>query len=313
MHHTAFWRNRPDSTTQSNKMKILTKEEEAAHYRATLKGGTLGGVLGLGAGFAAVALASQRYHFFRTLTLPLKAFLVTSSGTFSGIIAADHYSRKYEQERNPLDKEFAERRESQREAAAQGKSFTQRATEFAREERYKIVGGSWILSMVAAFSLVNRNKYLTGQQKLVQARVYAQFLTLGVLVASAAFEINDSRNQKGRYETVKYIDPKDPEHKRVLEKQVEIGGGKGAGGQKEDRSNKDMWKDMIQAEEERMREREEDEKRIRKESEKKGNGKKGHHKHEEKEHNEKKQEGKGGEKSEKKDEAKDDKKEKSSK
>jgi hypothetical protein len=160
--------------------------------------------------------------------------------------------------------------------------------------------------MVAAFSLVNRNKYLTGQQKLVQARVYAQFLTLGVLVASAAFEINDSRNQKGRYETVKYIDPNDPEHKRILEKQVEIGGGKGAGGQKEDRSNKDMWKDMIQAEEERLKERDEDEKRIRQESEKKGNGKKQHKKHDEKSEN--KDEGKGGEKREKKDEGKDDKK-----
>lgn len=30
-------------------MKILTKEEEAAHYNATLKGGILGGVLGLAA------------------------------------------------------------------------------------------------------------------------------------------------------------------------------------------------------------------------------------------------------------------------
>jgi hypothetical protein len=275
-------------------MKILTKEEEAEHYRATLKGGTIGGVLGLGAGFAGVALASQRSHFFRTLTLPLKAFLVTSSGTFAGIISADHYSRKYEQERNPIDKEYAERREQQKEQAAAGKSFTQRATEFARAERYKIVGGSWILSMVAAFAIVNRNKYLTGQQKLVQARVYAQFLTLGVLVASAAFEISDSRNQQGRWETVKYIDPKDPEHKRVLEKRVEASGGSGVGGQREDRGNKDMWKDMIQAEEERLKERDEDEKRWRKEVEGKKNGGKKH-----------KKEAKSEEKDEKSDDSKD--------
>ena len=273
-------------------MKILTKEEEAAHYRATLKGGTIGGLLGLGAGYAAVAVASQRYHFFRTLTLPLKAFLVTSTGTFAGIISADHYSRKFEIERNPLDKEFTKRREEQREAAAAGKTFTQRAFDFARSERYKIVGGSWILSMVAAFSIVNRNKYLSGSQKLVQARVYAQFLTLGVLVASAAFEINDQRNQKGRWETVKYVDPSDPEHKRILEKQVEVGGAGGIGGQKEDRSNRDMWKDMVQAEEERLRDRDEEEKRWRKETEKK-NGKK----------NGKKHEATGG----KKDESKDDK------
>jgi hypothetical protein len=28
-------------------MKILTKEEEQAHYNATVKGGTIGGVIGL--------------------------------------------------------------------------------------------------------------------------------------------------------------------------------------------------------------------------------------------------------------------------
>lgn len=39
------------------------------------------------------------------------------------------------------------------------------------EEKYKIVGASWAASMVAAFALVGRNPYLTGQQKLVQARV----------------------------------------------------------------------------------------------------------------------------------------------
>lgn len=114
--------------------------------------------------------------------------------------------------------------------------------------------------MITAFALVNRNKYLTGQQKLVQARVYAQFLTLGVLVASAAFEISDSRNETGRYETVKYIDPNDPEHKRILERRQEVPQGD---------SGDELWKDMVKAEEERLKEREEEEKRYKKQHEKK--------------------------------------------
>jgi hypothetical protein len=36
-------------------MKILTKEEEAAHWSATLSGGIKGGVIGL-------ALVSRNYH-----------------------------------------------------------------------------------------------------------------------------------------------------------------------------------------------------------------------------------------------------------
>lgn len=84
-------------------MKILTKEEEEAHYacalllfqplhrrhnadgyRATLKGGIGGGLAGVAVGLAAVYGATLRYPAFRSLTLPLKAFLVTGAGTFSG-------------------------------------------------------------------------------------------------------------------------------------------------------------------------------------------------------------------------------------
>ena len=132
--------------------------------------------------------------------------------------------------------------------------------EFGRKERYKIVGGSWLASMVAAFAIVNRNKYLTGPQKLVQARVYAQFLTLGVLVASAAFEISDSKNDEGKlWETVRVVDPNDPEHKRIIEKKEH----------KEDWEGQELWRDMVDAEEQRIKERERGEKRLQQEREKK--------------------------------------------
>jgi Hypoxia induced protein conserved region len=291
-------------------MKILTKEEEQAHYYATLKGGSLGGFAGLGLGLAAVGLASRRYHFMHNLTLPLKAFLVTSAGTFTGIVSADHYSRKFEAGRNPKQVEFEEKRKRDHARDVAGKSWTERAIEFGRQERYKIVVGSWVGSMFAAFAIVNRNKYLTGAQKLVQARVYAQFLTLGVLVASAAFEIADSRNQEGRWETVRYVDPKDPEHKRMLEKRVERD--PGVGMEKEDPENRDMWKTMVKEEEERLKERDEYRKEVEKEQHKKhpkGNGN-GKGKKDEGGKGEKKDEGK---KDSGKEEKKDDKSEKKEK
>jgi Hypoxia induced protein conserved region len=116
---------------------------------------------------------------------------------------------------------------------------------WGREERYKIIGASWVASMAAAWVLVGRNPYLTGTQKLVQARVYAQGLTLAVLIATAAFELKDSKDDKGRYESVEYIDEKD--HKKHT-KQVE----------REQPSDGDsLWKDMVKQEEERLRERDE--------------------------------------------------------
>jgi len=246
-------------------MKLLTKEEERAHYNATLKGGLLGGIGGLALAGTGVVFAHRRYHFFNQLTIPLKAFLITSGGTFTGIIGADHYSRAYEQQRNPLDRQFAEREKERSEAETSGMSWTERAMDFGRKERYKIVGGSWLASMVTAFALVNRNKYLSGQQKLVQARVYAQGLTLAVLVASAAFEISDKNNDEGKlWETVRVVDPNDPEHKRMIEKKTH----------KEDWEGQELWRDMVDAEEQRLKDRERGEKKLQHDKDKK-NGKSG--------------------------------------
>ena len=101
--------------------------------------------------------------------------------------------------------------------------------------------------MGGALTLVGRNPYLTGQQKLVQARVYAQGLTMAVVIASLAFEGVDSAQGKGRWETVRYVDPNDPEHKHVIEKKIHHEKYKG----------EDQWMDMVAAEEERLKEREE--------------------------------------------------------
>jgi len=241
-------------------MKILTKEEEQAHYNATVKGGFIGGIGGLLVTGGLVVFAHRRYHFFHQLTPQLKAFLITSGGTFAGIIAADHSSRAYETQRNPLDRQHVEREKQRHAEEVAGKSWTERAMDFGRKERYKIVGGSWLASIVAAFAIVNRNKYLTGAQKLVQARVYAQFLTLGVLVASAAFEISDSKNEEGKFwETVRVVDPTDPEHKRMIEKREH----------KEDWEGQELWREMVDAEEQRIKERERGEKRLQHEKDKK--------------------------------------------
>jgi hypothetical protein len=57
-------------------------------------------------------------------------------------------------------------------------------------------------------------------QKVVQARMYAQGLTLSALLASFAFEGNDAAKGKGRWETIKVLDPNDPEHKHMIEKKI---------------------------------------------------------------------------------------------
>ncbi|KAI9703935.1 MAG: hypothetical protein M1820_005717 [Bogoriella megaspora] len=253
-------------------MKILTKEEEQAHYNATVKGGLGGGLFGTAVGAAGVYAATVRYPAFRQLTLPFRAFLIASSGTFAAIISADRYSRKFEEERNP-EKKYVDSSTTLSQELESQKSTTQKVGDWAKENRYPIVFASWVASMGAALGIVGRNPYLTGQQKLVQARVYAQGLTLAVLVASFAFETSDAAKGKGRWETIRVLDPNDPEHKHVIEKQIHH----------ERYAGEDQWRDMIEAEEQRREERRQAVKKKEEEDAKK-KGKHSNHpqKHEEK-------------------------------
>ncbi|KAK1140797.1 Replication factor C, subunit RFC4 [Aspergillus melleus] len=220
-------------------MKLLTKEEENAHYSSVVKGGSVGTICGLAAGAAGVMLASRRYHTIRNLTLPMKAFLVTSSGTFVGIIAADHASRSFEAERNQQMQWYENREQRLRSEELSQLTMVDRALLWARREKYKIVGVTWVASMIGSFALVGRNPYLSGQQKIVQARVYAQGLTLAVLVASAGFEISDQRRGKGLLEA-----SKEQKKKQAAVEKVQ---------QEESAESGDLWKDMVAAEEERLK------------------------------------------------------------
>ncbi|OCK85290.1 hypothetical protein K432DRAFT_388752 [Lepidopterella palustris CBS 459.81] len=226
-------------------MKVLTKEEEQAHYNATVKGGLIGLVGGTAVGGLGVWAASRRFHTFRQLTVPFRAFLVASSGTFVSIIQADRWSRQFDIDTNPEKRRYQEELAEQHRLMEAGKTRTQLFKEWAEENRYPIIFGSWVASMAISFGLVSRNKFLTGQQKLVQARVYAQGLTLAVLLASFAFETNDMNKGKGRWETIKVLDPNDPTHKHMIEKKIHH----------ERYAGEDQWREMVEAEEAKMKAR----------------------------------------------------------
>jgi len=225
-------------------MKVLTKEEEQEHYNATVYGGTIGGLLGTAAGAVGVLAASRRYPAFRGLSLPFRAFLITSGGTFAAIIQADRYSRQFEAARHP-ENSYTDKQQTLQDELESQKPFSKRAMDWGNKNRYSIVFGSWVASITAAFGIVGRNPYLSGQQKLVQARVYAQGLTLAVVIASLALEAKDKNKGEGRWETVKVLDPNDPTHKHVIEKKIHHENYKG----------EDQWMDMVAAEEERLKER----------------------------------------------------------
>jgi len=226
-------------------MKVMTKEEEAAHYNAVVRGGTTGLLVGTTLGGVAVMAANRRFPGFRSLTVPFRAFLVASTGTFVGVIQADRASARWDAETNPDKARLAREEKEKQRMYSQGKTQFQLLKEWASDNRYPIVFSCWLASMGISFALVNRNRYLSGSQKLVQARMYAQGLTIAVLLASFAMEGNDAAQGKGRWETVMVLDPNDPEHKHMIEKRVH----------KERYAGEDQWREMVEAEEARIKER----------------------------------------------------------
>ena len=88
--------------------------------------------------------------------------------------------------------------------------------------------------MGAAFAMVSRSPMNTAQ-KLVQARVYAQGLTMAVVIASLALEGADMKAARS--------EGKDGEVTSAIK-------------QKKRLTDADQWMDMVEAEEERMKERE---------------------------------------------------------
>lgn len=205
----------------------------------------MGGVLGTAAGALGVYGATTRYPTFRALSLPFKAFLITSSGTFATIIAADSYSRRFEAAKHP-EKQYQDEQQTLQEQLAAQRSTREKIMQWCGDNRYSLVFGSWVASISVAMGIINRNPYQTTQQKLVQARVWAQGATLAAVIVSLAFEGGDRMSKTGRWETVKILDPNDPEHKHFIEKKIHH----------EKYAGEDQWMDMVDAEEQRLKERE---------------------------------------------------------
>ena len=87
-------------------------------------------------------------------------------------------------------------------------SKPQQLLSWVREQKYKLAGATFVASMVGSFIMVGRNPYLTSKQKIVQARVYAQGLTLAVIVSLAALDMSDRKKPSiaPRKETIKQPD-----------------------------------------------------------------------------------------------------------
>ncbi|GAA6012523.1 hypothetical protein JCM10207_009029 [Rhodosporidiobolus poonsookiae] len=189
--------------------QTVDPQDQQAHYSTTVYGGLRGAGVALGAGGAG-AFAAQRYGVkaWTGLTLPLKAFALTAVGTAGFIISADKAAREYELSKyrlgagTDLARVAHEQERLEQEAGIGGGGAvktrqpvgtSEAVIEWAKENRWTAVGVSWLASMVGSGAYIAATPLSTAQ-KIVQARMVAQGLTVAVLIASAALtQIPDSK------------------------------------------------------------------------------------------------------------------------
>jgi len=68
----------------------------------------------------------------------------------------------------------------------EGLTMKEKVGAWAFRHEYGLIMASWALSLGAAGAIISRNRYQSVAQKVVQARMWAQGLTVGVLIVAGA-------------------------------------------------------------------------------------------------------------------------------
>lgn len=82
--------------------------------------------------------------------------------------------------------------------------------EWAMRNQYKVIVGGWAASMAVAGGIVMANPYQTMPQKIVQARMWAQGLTIGVIIGAGV--MTQSQRQRQFENRVRLFIVLGPEH-----------------------------------------------------------------------------------------------------
>ncbi|KAK9319544.1 hypothetical protein V1517DRAFT_332121 [Lipomyces orientalis] len=179
----------------------LTAEQRAAYedrmkYIGFFKGATLGASVGLGFNY----LAKMRFPVvYKSVTFRVAAFMIPFIG-LSRVGADRELSHAIYRERGVYQ------RAQEEEAQFSKLSAGDKIKDFAFKNRLSLIFGAWIASLGASGYMVSRDKLMTRSQKIVQARMYAQGLTLLLVIATAIATMTNNNEPE-------YIpDPNDKHH-----------------------------------------------------------------------------------------------------
>ncbi|EKM79948.1 hypothetical protein AGABI1DRAFT_113193 [Agaricus bisporus var. burnettii JB137-S8] len=188
--------------------------EQAASLRGSIEGGVAGTAVGLGATYYLNRVSPT----FRRLPISLKAaaivVMVLPAISIQAERRALEFSRsQWEGESIRLIDEKALKERIRWDALP----LKEKVNEWAARYQYSIILGSWAAGLGLATLIISRNKYQTNSQKIVQARMWAQGLTIGLLIAAGALTGTKRREiaNAGDHSWADVIEQQDRDRKEV--------------------------------------------------------------------------------------------------
>ncbi|KAG2129553.1 uncharacterized protein EDB93DRAFT_1182289 [Suillus bovinus] len=172
-------------------MKIVTQEELDGHTSATIRGAAEGALASAAVAIPTSLLLNRRWASFRVLPLPLKVMGTVMLVAPCLCIQAERRGLEFDRAhwtgagKVELDREAAEE-----EARWRALTTKEKIGDWATRHQYSIILGSWALSMAVAGGIISRDRHQTLPQKIVQVRMWAQGLTIGVLIGAGILTHN---------------------------------------------------------------------------------------------------------------------------
>ncbi|GLB34107.1 putative hypoxia induced protein conserved region [Lyophyllum shimeji] len=168
-------------------MKLATDEEFAAHARAVRRGALEGGVVSTIAALGGSYYLHRAFPGYRQLPLSLKALGVVI--VVAPIVSIQAERRGIEFDRSKWEGEgvrFLHAAETAQAQRWEELSTKDKLADWAGRHQYTLILGGWASSLAVAGAIISRDKLQTTPQKLVQARMWAQGLTIGLLIVAGA-------------------------------------------------------------------------------------------------------------------------------
>jgi len=159
------------------------QEHDAASKRGAIEGTLASGAVALAGSY----WAHRNIASYRRLPISLKVLGVIIVVAPCLSIQAERRGLEYDRSQwEGAGVRFLDEKEVQQAKMWDNMTLGQKIGDWSFRHQYSLIMGGWAGSLAVAGAIISRNKYQTYPQKVVQARMWAQGLTIALLIAAGA-------------------------------------------------------------------------------------------------------------------------------